>query len=159
MKLAVFFAGNDARGDDALGPLLAARLEALPLPELRVVRDFQFQVEHALELAGMERALFVDAHRSQHEPACLERLVPAADCGEASHALTPAQVLAVAERIGQPWPPAWLLSLRGRTFGLGEPLGASGRLVLGLGWGLLRYLIAHPAEDCWQAMADRHRRK
>jgi len=159
VKLVAFFAGNDARGDDALGPLLAARLEALALPGVRVVGEFQFQIEHALDLAGVERALFVDAHRSQHQPVCLERLAPAADCGEASHALMPAQVLAVAERIGQPLPPAWLLSLRARSFGLGEPPGASGRLVLGLGWGLLRYLTAHPAETRWQAMADSYRRR
>lgn len=156
MKLGIFVAGNDARGDDALGPMLAARLEAMPRPGLRVLRDFQFQVEHALDLADFDLALFVDAHRAQRLPVCLCPLLPAADCGEASHALTPAQVLAVADRIGQRRPPAWQLSLRGRAFGLGEGLGPSGRLVLAAGWGLLSALLAHPDPAHWRRWADRY---
>ncbi|MCB1907584.1 MAG: homospermidine synthase [Rhodocyclaceae bacterium] len=153
--LVVLAAGNPARGDDALGPLLAERLAVLPLPGLRLISDFQFQLEHALELAGARRALFIDAHRSQRAPVCLGEIDADAGCGQASHVLTPAEVLAVADRIGQPRPPAWQLSLRGEDFGLGRPLGPSGRLVLAFGWGVLRYLIANPSAAQWRALARR----
>ena len=150
----VLAAGNPARGDDALGPLLAERLSVLAVPGLRLVSDFQFQLEHALELADAGLALFIDAHRSQRAPVRLAEIDAAADCGRVSHALTPAEVLAVAARIGQPRPPAWVLSLRGTDFELGRPLGPSGRLTLAYGWGVLRYLIANPSVSRWRALAS-----
>lgn len=132
--LVVLAAGNEARGDDALGPRMLARVEALGVPRVRTVLDFQFQVEHALDLDDAAEALFIDAHCSQAVPACLAGLVPAVAPGVASHALTPAQVLAVRRQIHRPLPPAWLLSLRGASFGLGEGLSAAGEASLAAGW-------------------------
>ena len=98
MRVLVLAAGNDARGDDAPGPMLSARLAAMKLPGLTVIDAFQFQVEHALDLAAADMALFIDAHLRQEAPVRLAPVVAAADCGEGSHALSPAQVLAVAAR-------------------------------------------------------------
>lgn len=140
-ELVVLAAGNDARGDDALGPLLLARLAALAVPEVRTVFDFQFQVEHALDLEGADAVLFVDAHCAQADPARLERLVPALGVGGASHALSPAEVLTVARRIGNTPPPAWLLSLGGTSFGLGEGLSTAGAASLEAGWVRLRDFV------------------
>lgn len=133
----VLAVGNEARGDDALGPLLLARLEALGLPGVRTVGDFQFQVEHALDLEGAAGALFIDAHCAQLEPARLAALAPARASGVASHALSPGEVLAVRRQIGLPLPPAWLLSLRGVSFGLGEGLSPEGEASLAAGWSCL----------------------
>ena len=44
--------GNPSRGDDAIGPLAVERLEALALPGVELLTDFQLQVEHALDLIG-----------------------------------------------------------------------------------------------------------
>ncbi|MBL8482901.1 MAG: Ni/Fe hydrogenase, partial [Rhodocyclaceae bacterium] len=44
----MFAWGNPGRGDDALGPLFAERIEALDLPGVECLTDFQLQVEHAL---------------------------------------------------------------------------------------------------------------
>ncbi|MCB1956951.1 MAG: hydrogenase maturation protease [Rhodocyclaceae bacterium] len=156
MRVLVLAAGNDARGDDALGPMLSARLAAMKLPGLTVIDAFQFQVEHALDLAAADMALFIDAHLRQEAPVRLAPVVAAADCGEGSHALSPAQVLAVAARIGVPCPPAWLLSVRGRAFELGEPPSPSAQLALAAGWGLLRALLASPDPDRWRCWADRY---
>ena len=93
--MVVFAAGNDARGDDALGPLLLARIEGLAMATVRCVFDFQLQVEHALDLDGADMALFVDAHVAQAAPARLSRLRPAARPAACSHALAPDEVLAV----------------------------------------------------------------
>ena len=57
IDLVVLAVGNEARGDDALGPRLLARLDELALPGVRTVLDFQFQVEHALDLDGAGAAL------------------------------------------------------------------------------------------------------
>ncbi|MCC7218819.1 MAG: hydrogenase maturation protease, partial [Burkholderiales bacterium] len=53
--------GNPSRGDDALGPLLVERIEAMDLPGVECLTDFQLQVEHALDLVGREQVVFVDA--------------------------------------------------------------------------------------------------
>ncbi len=153
MTVVVLSAGNDARGDDALGPLVSARLAALGLPGVRLVDAFQFQVEHALDLEGAALALFIDAHRSQRSPVCLTPLSAAPDCGEGSHALAPAQVLAVAARVGVPGPPAWVMSLRGVGFGLGDGLSPAAKVSLAAGWGLLRALMANPRSDRWHRWA------
>lgn len=138
IDLVVLAVGNEARGDDALGPRLLARLDELALPGVRTVLDFQFQVEHALDLDGAGAALFIDAHCDQSAPCELSALEPASRVGAASHALAPGEVLAVRRSIGQALPPAWLLSLRGVRFELGEGLSATGESSLEAGWRALR---------------------
>lgn len=118
----VLAVGNASRGDDALGPLAAERIEALRLPGVEVLVDFQLQVEHALDLLGRSRVLFIDAHAALDAPFALAPLVPQPDRAGASHALAPAAVLDVHRTlIGAP-PPSWLLAIRGQSFELGEGL-------------------------------------
>lgn len=152
--VAVLAVGNDARGDDALGPMLLARLENLALPAVRLVLDFQFQVEHALDLDGAERVLFLDAHCNQTAPVVLAPVLPAPCLGGASHALTPGQVLGVRERIGRPVPEAWVLSLAGADFSLGAGLSGCGWRSLEAGWDCLQALLEHPTSQAWRARAQ-----
>jgi hydrogenase maturation protease len=119
----VFAVGNPSRGDDAVGPLLAARLEAAAVPGVEVLVDFQLQVEHALDLAGRERVIFVDACVDAEAP-FVEREVRA-DAGFAttSHSLAPAQVLETYRRVtGASPPPSLLLGVRAHHFELGAGL-------------------------------------
>lgn len=116
--------GNPSRGDDALGPLAAERIEAMNLPGVEVLVDFQLQVEHALDLVGRHRALFIDASASLAEPFALAAIEPRRDASFTSHALAPAAVLFNYQQlIGEP-PPAWVLAIRGQSFELGEGLSA-----------------------------------
>jgi predicted GNAT family N-acyltransferase len=83
--------GNPSRGDDALGPLLAERLlihvqTAGLASRVEVLTDFQLQVEHALDLVGRERILFVDAALDLAEPFTV-RPLQAARGGGIGHAL------------------------------------------------------------------------
>lgn len=124
----VLAVGNPARGDDGAGPWLAERLRALALPGLEVLEDYQLQVEHALDLAGREAVLFIDAAREASLPGAaastsglaLWPLQPALALPALSHALTPAGVLHVAQRLGQALPRCWMLAVQGEQFGLGE---------------------------------------
>ena len=59
----VFGWGNRSRGDDALGPLFVERLLATRPAGVEGLEDYQLQVEHALDLVGRRRVLFVDASR------------------------------------------------------------------------------------------------
>jgi hydrogenase maturation protease len=127
----VLAVGNPSRGDDALGPLAAERIEALQLDGVEVLVDFQLQVEHALDLAGRRCVLFIDASASLDEPYALTPIVAARDDSYTSHAMAPAAVLyAYQQLVGTP-PAAWMLAIRGQGFELGEALSAQAAHDLG----------------------------
>jgi hydrogenase maturation protease len=118
--------GNPSRGDDALGARLAEDIEAAGLPGVEVIVDFQLQVEHALDLAGRERVVFVDAGTGTPGPFEFKRVEPAADFLHTSHALSPSAVLATYLRVQDvALPECWLMCVRGERFELGEGLSAA----------------------------------
>lgn len=143
----IFGWGNPSRGDDALGPLFVERIAALGLPYVECLTDFQLQVEHALDLQGRERILFVDASLETDPPYRLSRLSANRDISFSSHAMTPEAVMQVYVDLHDDAPPACeLLAIRGHCFELGEPLGtmAAANLDAALRWA--RHWLALPAE-------------
>jgi hydrogenase maturation protease len=118
----VFTWGNPSRGDDALGPLFADRLSALRLPGVECLTDFQLQVEHALDLDGRCRILFVDAALDVPPPYRVSRITPGRDPSFSSHAMSPVALLEAYRQFRRrPPPPAWQLAIRGERWDLGEP--------------------------------------
>jgi Ni,Fe-hydrogenase maturation factor len=121
--LLVFGIGNPSRGDDALGPELARRVEArfsqaieagalevltdfqlqvehaLDLEgrarvfKVEVLTDFQLQVEHALDLEGRARVFFVDASATEPQGHSVTPVVGARDASFTTHLLSPAALL------------------------------------------------------------------
>jgi len=126
----VFGWGNPSRGDDALGPLFVARCQALAArhPEwggIECQTDFQLQVEHALDLQGRQRVLFVDASRDCAAPFEVTTPAPSRDTSFTSHAMTPQAVLQVyiELKLDAVAPPLCrLLAIRGDAFELGQNL-------------------------------------
>lgn len=124
----IFGWGNPSRGDDALGPLFIEYFSALAARhpewgEVECLTDFQLQVEHALDLQGRQRVLFVDASLDTPAPCSLQRIEAARDASFTTHAMSPQAVLKVFVDIddGEP-PPCWVLAIRGERFELGENL-------------------------------------
>lgn len=118
----VFGWGNPSRGDDALGPLLIERIEAMNLPEVECLTDFQLQVEHALDLRGRRHVLFVDASIDTATIAAT-RIEPGRDRSFTSHAISPQSVMQTYVDIEKADPPpCWLLAIGARSFELGEQL-------------------------------------
>lgn len=120
--LLIFGYGNPSRGDDALAPLLLQRMEALALPHVELLADFQLQVEHALDLQGRETVLFIDASVSCAAPYRFSRIRPCRDASYTTHIMSPMALLHVYQRLYGTPPPAYLLEIRGERFELGEPL-------------------------------------
>jgi hydrogenase maturation protease len=151
--LLVFGWGNRSRGDDALGPAFVDRLRALAgdAGEARVafLEDYQLQAEHALDLAGRARVLFVDASLACAAPFAVTKLRAARDASFTTHAMSPAAVMQVYRDVyrAEP-PPCTLLAIRGERFELGEPPAppALENLALAVDWGL-RWLASDPAPD------------
>jgi hydrogenase maturation protease len=138
--LLVFGWGNPSRGDDALGPLLVEQLAGLAQQSsgrLECLTDFQLQVEHALDLVGRERVLFVDAAVGLQTPFEVRSVVPAAVAGFTTHALAPEALLHVYRDLerSEP-PPCTLLAIRAQRFELGDSPGeqALADLALALAW-------------------------
>ncbi len=135
----VLAVGNPSRGDDALGPLLAERLEQAALGGVEVLVDFQLQVEHALDLEGRATVIFVDAGTGIAPPYSWLEIQPVEDYTHTSHALSPGAVLATCLRCsGHPLPAARVLCVRGDSFELGAPLSAAANRHLELAWPALR---------------------
>jgi hydrogenase maturation protease len=126
----IFGWGNPSRGDDALGPLFVEHFAELAgrhpeWGEVECLTDFQLQVEHALDLQGRQRVLFVDASLDAPAPCSLVRIEAARDDSFTTHAMSPQAVLKVFADIddGAP-PPCWLLAIRGERYELGDGLSA-----------------------------------
>ncbi|GMV48277.1 MAG: hypothetical protein AMXMBFR66_36750 [Pseudomonadota bacterium] len=135
--LLVVAIGNASRGDDALGPALAAALRDAGWfdgGEVELLEAYQLQIEDALALVGRRAVLFVDAARRGAAAAALAPLVPSPGAqrpGAFTHAMAPAALLELCVRVlDVPPPPAWLLSIAGECFELGAPLSATARLRL-----------------------------
>ena len=134
----VFGWGNPSRGDDALGLLFVERIAALGLAGVETLQDYQLQIEHALDLAGRERILFVDASLAAEAPFAVSRLSASeASLQTFSHALHPQALLRIYSRIyDAPSPPSFLLEIRGENFALGAPLSSKAHqhLTAALSW-------------------------
>jgi len=135
--------GNRSRGDDALGPLFAERLRGrLREPErgrVAFLEDFQLQVEHALDLLGRERVLFVDASLDCAQPFQASPVLAMRDSSFTTHAMSPAAVLQVfRELYGHEPPPCTLLAIRAARFELGAAPAAAAleNLSLAVNWAL-----------------------
>jgi len=119
--------GNPSRGDDALGSLFIERAAETLRSEIcagqvELLTDYQLQIEHALDLVGRERIVFVDASVKAEAPYQYARVQPERDESFSTHAMSPAAVLDTHRTVvGEP-PPAWALAIRGSRFELGEGL-------------------------------------
>jgi len=119
----LFGYGNPGRGDDALGPLLIERIEQCRLADTACLTDMQLLIEHATDLAGFDRILFVDADVSCAEPFEFSTVQAKQDDSYTSHALTPAALLFIYRQVYRcAAPEAFLLRIRGYAFELGNPL-------------------------------------
>jgi hydrogenase maturation protease len=127
----VFGYGNPSRGDDALGPLVVERLRTRPDAGARdgldLLSDFQLQVEHALDLRGRTRVIFVDAARGLGAPFRWSQVAPARVPGWTTHRMTPSALAAVYRDLFGPPPVLELLAIGGERFELGELPSAFGR--------------------------------
>jgi len=152
-KLLIFGYGNPSRGDDALGPLLLERLQQGQYRDIEILTDFQLQVEHALDLEGRDLVLFVDAHLNCNPPFAFTALQAENDRSYTTHAMSPASVLQVYLDIKHsPPPPAFMLSIRGERFELGEGLSSAAEANLDAALGFAQSICARPEVAYWRSL-------
>jgi hydrogenase maturation protease len=151
-RLVVLGWGNDARGDDGLGPALLGRIAALDLAHVTAIEDFQLQIEHAMDLEAADLVLFLDASVSAPAPFVFTETEPRDDTSHSTHALSPEAVLDVFVRVlGRAPPPAFVLAMHGAAFELGTGLSEAARAGLEAAWAFVRPLVEAPDVAAWRA--------
>lgn len=123
-RVLVLGVGNPGREDDGLGPALAERIGALGLPGVDADANYQLNIEDAEAWTRYDVVVVADAARRLRAPFRLSTLSPAAGAPATSHALGPAAVLALCERLYGRRPDVRLLALRGHRWGVKEGLSA-----------------------------------
>ena len=114
-RILVIGYGNPGRGDDGLGPALAARLEALQIPALSVESDYQLSIEHAALAAEHDIVVFADAARDAEDPFYFRPVFPAPARTLGSHSVTPAEVLSLARSCFNASPQGFVLGMHARN--------------------------------------------
>ena len=121
--------GNEFRGDDAVGLVVARRLTAHAGPGLEV-REASGEATELMRLwEGRARVVVVDAMRSGRPPGTVARLDVRQDWPEdgggtfaSSHALGLREAVALAKALGSLPGSLAVVGVEGATFGAGEPL-------------------------------------
>ena len=154
--LVVLAWGNESRGDDGVGPLLARRIASLDDPRIRLVEDLQLHIEHVMDLHEHTPALFIDASVSVSEGFSVERITARSDHSVTTHTISPPALLKLYElTLDKPAPDAFLLHVAGRNFALGEEIGAAASAYADEAWDFLSNLLALPGEQWKPRLAAR----
>ena len=146
--ITVFAWGNESRGDDAIGAILARRIIDLDNPAINVVEDHQLNIEHIMDIVEKVPTLFIDASVAIETDYLLERLAPFRDASISTHSISPVALLDLYEQtIGKEAPDAYLLHVRGNSFKLGDDISPSTGISVNKAWQFLRDLFARPCES------------
>jgi hydrogenase maturation protease len=114
--------GNTLRRDDGAARRVAEELEAMVLPRFQVISCDLLMPELAEAVSHAERVIFVDAEANSTGAARARTVVPAESSQLMAHHASPSVILALARDVFGKAPAAWLVTIPGRDFGIGEEL-------------------------------------
>ncbi|BAU62654.1 hydrogenase maturation protease [Stanieria sp. NIES-3757] len=124
MKCLIIGYGNTLRSDDGAGQLVAEEVANWNLKNLRVISTHQLTPELAADIAETELVIFVDAYLASASPKiktyCLEPLANPSKIE--SHISNPRVLLTLAQTLYNYCPQAWLITVPGENFDLGDCL-------------------------------------
>ncbi len=113
--------GNDLRADDGAGRRVADAVEARDLPGVTVRSQSQLTPELALEAAGRDLVVFVDAD-IEAEVLTHRAVEPGEGGGVMTHHGNPASLLALVPTVGEPPRRAIVVSIPASNLGMGFEL-------------------------------------
>ncbi|MFP4522073.1 MAG: hydrogenase maturation protease [Fibrobacterota bacterium] len=123
MNILVYGYGNPARQDDALGVLLAERLQGEFGDEVELDSNYQLNAEDSLLISEKDYSVFVDASEdAEAEPFRFKKLSPAAEIGFSTHAMDPSSILGLCHELYAKKPDVYLLEIKGYEWGFKEGL-------------------------------------
>lgn len=119
--------GNELRGDDGVGPKVAAAVDALQLPGVQTLICQQLSPEHAEPVSQARVVVFVDAALDAPREVQFRKLEPAGSSQLMAHAADPRTMLALARDVFGHCPEAWWLTIPAENTGFSEELSPSVR--------------------------------
>ncbi len=126
MNTLVIGVGNEWRGDDAIGLLVARRLRDLHLPDVQVIESDGDCTKLMESWKGAEKVILIDAVHSGATPGTIHRVtaqdLPAHWLHCSTHAFGVAEAIALAQALGQLPQQVSLLGIEGSTFAIGAAL-------------------------------------
>ncbi|MGF1583209.1 MAG: hydrogenase maturation protease [Gemmataceae bacterium] len=114
--------GKTLRRDDGVGPHIAQILESWEHPRLRTHIAHQLTPELAEPISQTDVVVFVDACRESETEYEMREVSPGLDRGPSFHSARPEALVALALELFGHAPQAWLLTVKGEDFSLGEGL-------------------------------------
>ncbi len=115
--------GNEIRGDDAVGPRIAALVNDWKLPAVTALAVHQLTPELAEPIAAAQQVVFVDASAALQVQEVQSRpLESATQCSGGGHVSHPGDLLALAQAVYGQCPPVWLITVPGERFEFGQSL-------------------------------------
>ena len=114
--------GNTLRRDDGAGHQIAERAAAV-VPGVECLLAHQLDITMVEKCAGRRRLVIADVSvEDLEEEVWLRRIVPTPWSFSHAHALSPQTLLSLINSIHGRAPEAWLATVLGHEFGLGETL-------------------------------------
>ncbi|TAF11003.1 MAG: hydrogenase maturation protease [Nostocales cyanobacterium] len=115
--------GNELRSDDAIGQRIANVINLWHLSDVQSLAVHQLTPELAANLATVNLAIFVDASiNSELADVQVEPIIPTTSSIIIGHSADPRSLLALTKSLYGYWPPAWLVTVPGVNFELGDCL-------------------------------------
>jgi hydrogenase maturation protease len=119
--------GNPYRQDDRVGHVVAeqaaSRCRAQGHGAVRCLTAYQLDLDMVEDLASVDRVYFIDAHTPDYSSEVeLQPVAPAAPDGFTTHVFSPAHLVHLAGTLYGSAPDAFILSIPGQTFDMGDDL-------------------------------------
>ncbi|HIK06181.1 MAG TPA: hydrogenase maturation protease [Trichormus sp. M33_DOE_039] len=115
--------GNDLRSDDGIGQQIANEIASWHLPSVQSLAIHQLTPDLADALASIDLAIFVDACLPvDGYDVQIQMLSPTSDIDSSVHRSDPRSLLALTQSLYGCCPPAWLVTIPGVNFEIGDRL-------------------------------------
>ena len=124
IELLVIGYGNTLRSDDAVGQVVAQRLEEQRLHGVRVISRHLLTPELAEPISQARKVVFVDASLERASKVQTRSLAAAESSQILAHTADPRTLLALARDVFGHAPQAWWVTIPVQNCGLGEQLSA-----------------------------------
>lgn len=131
-QILIFGYGNPGRQDDGLGAAFIARMEEWlkvhPNENIHLDTNYQLNIEDAEQISAYDTVLFVDASLEPIDRFSITQVLPSeAKVEFTMHAVSPAFVLDLCQKIFQRTPETYLLHIKGYEWEFSEQLSDEAR--------------------------------